>query len=101
METEVLSCEQILNFLEEKKVTWDDLGYGDVDWEELDLGKVDLVERYGGEGKGETYYKIYHFVDHNVYIQINGYYSSYNGAEFEDAPYEVKPVEKTITVYER
>jgi len=36
-------------------------------------------------------------------FQADGYYSSYDGSQLDDAMdfYEVKPVEKTITVYER
>ena len=49
---------------------------------------------------GEKYYHVYHFVDHDVYIRIDGWYESYNGAEFHEAPYEVKPIQKTITVFE-
>lgn len=31
---------------------------------------------------------------------LSGYYQSYSGANFEKNPYEVKPVEKGVTVFE-
>ena len=66
------------------------------------LGIVKQVANHGGEGKGEDWWVIYHFIDHNVYIKVNGYYQSYNGTEFYDGwdcCSEVKPIQKTITVY--
>lgn len=65
------------------------------------LGKVNEVEQVGGEGEGNTWYTVKHFVDHDVYIRTDGWYSSYEGTEFEDGFGEVvSPKEKTITVYE-
>lgn len=67
------------------------------------LGTIEVVDKYGGEGKGEDWWKIYYFSDHNIYIKIKGYYQSYLGIEFYDgwdSCSEVTPKEKTITVYE-
>lgn len=67
------------------------------------LGECKTVEQYGGTGKGNTWYSVKHFPDHDVYIKVSGYYSSYGGPDFEDwedACKEVRPVEKTITIYE-
>jgi len=76
-------------------------GYHDFDQDELGLGTVLEVDQYGGEGEGERWWSTKHFVDHDVYIKIRGYYSSYNGTDF-DYGYgeEVRPVQKTITVFE-
>lgn len=65
-----------------------------LNWEEID--------QYGGEGQGDTWYSVKYFPDDDVYIKVNGFYSSYNGTDFdgwEDCQ-EVRPIEKTITVYE-
>ena len=99
---EKLTGNQILELIEEKEISWDLLGEGCVDFNEYSskFGNVKTVDSYGGEGMGEKYYVVYHFVDHNVYIRIDGYYQSYNGAEFENAPYEVKPVQRLVTFYE-
>jgi hypothetical protein len=65
------------------------------------LGKIEQVDHYGGEGEGETYYTVQHFVDHNIYIRLDGFYSSYSGVDFDGYNYtQVTPQEKTITVYE-
>jgi len=67
------------------------------------LGVVKQVAQHGGEGKGEDWWVVYHFVDHNVFIRVDGYYQSYNGTEFYDGwncCSEVSPQQKTITVYE-
>ncbi len=53
------------------------------------------------EGQGDTCYTVKHFVDHDVYIRTDGFYSSYNGTDFDYGfGKEVKPKEKVITVYE-
>ena len=65
-------------------------------WEEVD--------QYGGEGQGDTWYSIKYFPEHDVYIRVNGWYQSYNGTEFYngwECCEEVKPKQKTITVYEK
>lgn len=64
-------------------------------------GPYEIVKEYGGEGKGETWYKVFYFTNHDVYIKVDGFYSSYEGVEFEgwDDATEVRPTEKTITVY--
>lgn len=61
------------------------------------------VDQYGGEGKGDTWYSIKYFKDHDVYLRVDGWYSSYYGTDFadwDDAVKEVRPQEKTIIVYE-
>lgn len=67
----------------------------------LGLGKVLEVYQYGGEEQGSTWYSVKHFVDHDVYIRTDGYYQSYNGTEFYNGyGKEVRPQQKTITVFE-
>lgn len=69
--------------------------------QKLGLGEVEEVEQYGGEGKGETWYSVKYFKDHDVYIRIDGFYASYDGTSFYDGyGCEVRPTQKTITVYE-
>lgn len=60
------------------------------------------VEHYGGEGQGDVYYTVWGFTkgDDIVYVQFDGFYSSYDGVEYER--YEiVQPEQQTITVYTR
>ncbi len=71
--------------------------------ESLGLGECEEIDQYGGEGQGDTWYSVKYFKDHDVYIRVNGWYQSYNGTEFYDGwdcCKEVKPISKTITVYE-
>ena len=66
-----------------------------LNWEE--------VAQEGGEGEGDIWYSVKYFPDHDVYIRIDGFYQSYIGVEFYngwDCCSEVRPKEKTITVYE-
>ena len=64
-------------------------------WEEVD--------QEGGEDEGSHWHSVKYFKDHDVYIKVTGWYSSYHGTDFEDwdeACDEVRPQQKTITVYE-
>lgn len=57
----------------------------------------------GGEDKGSDWFRVYHFPDVNVYIQISGYYQSYDGTDFgdfDDAVRLVVPKEIQVTIYE-
>lgn len=68
------------------------------------IGEIKLVEDYGGEDCGSTYYKVYHFIDHDIYIRLDGWYASYVGCDFDtwdESVCEVKPKEKVVTVYEK
>lgn len=100
-----MTGEQILERLNEyfdgEKYSVDKFAYDDFDKEELNLGKVKEVEQYGGEDQGSDWYSIKHFVDHDVYIKTSGWYASHHGTDFEEGIGEiVKPVQKTITVFE-
>ncbi len=74
-------------------------------WKDLDeevFGKADIIDEEGGYGGGGEYaHRVRFFEDHNVYIKLEGFYSSYNGTDYDDNDYEeVKPVERTVTFYE-
>ena len=60
------------------------------------------VDRYGGEDQGSDYWSVYSFNDgmQVVFIQFQGWYASYEGSTYEEF-FEVTPVEKTITVFEK
>lgn len=63
------------------------------------LGPIKEVAHYGGEGHGETYFIVAHFLDHDVYIKAGGYYYSYDGTTWDANFQEVKPVVKTVVEY--
>jgi len=65
------------------------------------LGEVKQVYSRGGEGKGDEWSRVQHFVDHDVYIRVDAYYASYEGTDFDGASvYVCKPIEKTVVFYE-
>lgn len=58
------------------------------------------VDQYGGEGQGDDYWIVYKFSrdDEVEYLQFDGWYSSYNGAEFNKR-FWVKPKEVVVTKF--
>lgn len=64
------------------------------------FGIVTVVEEIGGgEGGGETVKIVYYFEKYNQYFQIDGYYTSHYGTEFDDGILEVFPREVVVTQY--
>jgi len=68
----------------------------------LPIGEVKTVDQHGGEGEGEDWHIVYHFVNHDVYVRVDGWYQSYHGTEFDgwEACSEVRPKERMVTFYE-
>lgn len=63
---------------------------------------IEVVYQKGGrEGQGEYVCGVIYFKKYNLYLKIEGFYSSYNGCDFEDDWFQVFPKSKTITVYEK
>ena len=68
----------------------------------LGIGPIEEIDSYGGEGKGETWWVVLFVPNHNVYIKVDGYYTSYDGTSFdswEENCSQVEPKEVTITQY--
>lgn len=64
------------------------------------IGPWECVEHHGGEGEGDSYWTIYYFKAHNIYLDFNGWYASHHGAEFTNLV-EVFPTQVTKTEYVR
>ena len=96
------SYNELIEILKEKIDGVNFFAYEDYDPKELGLGEIEEIEQEGGEGQGDHWHSVKYFKDHDVYVKVVGYYSSYEGANFDGWAdcYEVKPTEKTITVYE-
>lgn len=96
-----MTAQEILAEVERQGINVNEFAYGDFDSPLENVGEWDEIEQYGGEGQGDNWYSVKHFKDHDVYIRTDGFYSSYNGTDF-DYGYgdEVRPTLKTITVYE-
>lgn len=56
----------------------------------------------GGEGEGEHVERVFAVQDGDevlVYFEIDGYYASYNGTEWDEHFTIVEPYQKTVTLY--
>lgn len=97
-----MTYEEILEVVKQEYATVGNFAF--ISKREIDgVGSVEEVDQYGGEGQGDTWYSVKYFPDHDVYIRIDGWHQSYEGTEFGgwgDACSEVRPQQKTITVYE-
>lgn len=79
------------------------LAYEDFDGDELGIGPYKVVQSTGGCDKGSDWSRIFHFIEHNIYVKVTGYYQSHHGTDFGGWDEEVslvEPQEKIITVYE-
>ena len=70
------------------------------------LGNWKEIRVSGGSDQGSDWVRVYYFEDHDVYLQVSGYYSSYEGIEFNDDSWntkeikEVRPKEVIKVIYE-
>lgn len=64
-----------------------------------------IVYKSGGGFDADSYYfdvpiyRIYHFVDHDIYIRFIGYMTSYDGCIFARME-QVYPSTQTVTIYD-
>lgn len=69
-------------------------------------GWISTIDEYGGEGQGDDYWVIVKIAPDDAeigaprYFKKSGYYASYDGGYLDGDCLEVRPREKTITVYE-
>ena len=98
-----LTGKEIIKKLEKSGITVDEFAFEDYDPQTLELGDIKEIEQVGGEGEGDHWHSVKFFKDHDVYLKVTGWYTSHNGTDFESwksSVKEVKPKEKTITIYE-
>jgi hypothetical protein len=70
------------------------------DYDKTLLPKNKLVSSTGGhEGGGDYAERVFHFIEDNIYVEMTGYYSSYDGTDWDRHVEEVFPEEETIIVY--
>jgi len=67
-----------------------------------EIGECRDMDSHGGEGQGEDWWCVKYFPDHDVYIKVRGYYTSYDGTQFDgwENCFEVRPREKVVIVYD-
>lgn len=98
-----MNGQEIIDKLNELEISgWDFADDFETEENEAIFGNSTVVDEEGGyEGGGEYVHRVRHFTDHNVFIKLEGFYSSYNGTDWDGYDYEeVKPVERTVTFYE-
>lgn len=65
---------------------------------------LQIVEQFGGEDQGSDYWVVFSAEKdlEKRYFQLNGWYASYHGHEYEDYLdfFEVREAEKVIKVWE-
>jgi hypothetical protein len=69
-----------------------------------ELGDVKIVEDFGGEGQGDTRYLVFQVTDEEGEVRLfqkDGYYSSYNGSDWDGDFYEVVETKEIVTVYKQ
>lgn len=96
---EEIILERLEQFFDGEKLY--DWAYEDFDVDELGLGPVEVVDNGGGPDKGYDWFKVYHFVEKDVYLKTEGWYSSYSGLDFDKGIGKfVKPKVKTIRTFQ-
>lgn len=76
-------------------------GYADLDLSGTSISSFEEVDSYGGEGQGEDYWRVYKFVSISnevAYVKFNGYYTSYDGADYRNW-FFVEPKQVMVTQY--
>lgn len=72
--------------------------------DESELFSVEEVDNYGGEDCGSEYWMVFKVVDlttkEEAYIKFEGSYDSWNGTDWDNMAFLVKPVKKVVTVFE-
>lgn len=88
--------------------SFQDLGEAyDIDKEKIKevLGDFDIVVHCGNEdfpegapGDGQNQITVYHFKEHDVYVKITGWYSSWDSGEW-DSISQTTPTTREVTFY--
>lgn len=108
-----LTKEELNNWISKVQVEYDDLDcVSDLEYffsynsEDKTLPynyTVSKIEQVGGEGKGEHYHVIYKLLDQNNlkgYFMYRGFYSSWDGVDWEDEAFIVTPVQVNTIRFE-
>jgi hypothetical protein len=98
-----MTGQEIIEKLNELQVTPEQLSELDFDHDEVTsaLGPVKRVFHKGGEGQGEDYFNVILFENHGVHIRVDAFYTSYEGADYSYAKFQlVTPQVREVTFYE-
>jgi hypothetical protein len=88
-------------FLFDEDVEWGEAAYTFSKDVEFDGLVIKCVEDFGGMDMGSTRYVVFSISDCNNtrFFRKDGFYASHYGTDWDGEFREVKPVQKTITVY--
>ncbi len=98
-----LNFEEIKSILMSKIESVAYFAHDDFNDQELGLGTIKEVHSEGGVDRGSHWVSVKHFVDHDIYISVTGFYQSHYGTDFDDgwdSLSQVFPTQRVITVYE-
>ncbi len=100
--------QEVTDYLNDNRAICEELMYEegyDKDWsqDDNDLFEYKGVDSYGGEDQGSDFYSVILIRnpdnhDEQYYIKFQGWYASYDGAEYHNWSF-VEPKQKTITTY--
>lgn len=89
-----------LNEWDDTELIYNDFGKADKARFIEEFGKYSIVASKGGADEGSEFWIVYYFDEHDVFIKVDGYYTSYDGVSEIEA-FEVFPKEVTITIYQK
>lgn len=96
----MVTYKEIIDKIDEIRLEHDDFVYC-ADLDKLGFGPAPIIDEVGNrEGGGSYAHVVRHFVYHDVYIKLTGFYSSYRGCDWSEYE-EVKPTTKTIKVFNK
>lgn len=102
----------IVDFVErEFEDNWTELAYSTTIHHDVPgVGTLRLVEQVGGEGEGDHYHLVFEVIldqvdfksNVPVFFKIDGFYSSYDGVDFDEAElYRAEPRNKVVVEYDK
>lgn len=79
---------------------WDEFSWGAREALDTELGVVRVVDQEGGEGQGDHAHIVFLVKDTGQYFRIDGFYSSYEGTDWDGELREVHRVTREVVFYE-
>ena len=93
-----MTFNELVKEINDAGITKENFGFGHRNFNEKFTNTK--VDQQGGEGEGEYWYVVRYFSEHDIYIKLEGFYTSYDGVDFNGDDYvEVFPTIVTKTEY--
>lgn len=83
-----------------REFNWGDFSWGAREALSTDVGVVRVVDQTGGEGQGDHAHIVFTTENTGQYFRIDGYYSSYEGTDWDGELREVHRVTREVVFYE-